>query len=327
MRLAALPAAALLALAGALASPSAAHASVTDGQCSTATGVTLVVDYQELGGGRVVKCVEDVEPGTSALRLLRLAGMTSDGTIDDGPGFVCRINGRPGPNEALPLTADPNYREACTSTPPEEAFWGYWHATNGGSWTFSNWGAGNREVVPGGYEGFSFSLNHNRTSNPPPGLTPAHEVAHPEPEPPTEPTPPPTTAAPPPTTAPPPPATSAAPAPPAQQPPAPKPRATAPAPDNSPSPTPTMSPTPTPSPSATPTPTPTPTPSATPTPTPTPASPTPTPTLQPITTVTPAPPVPATQDGGAPIGTLVGVGAVAAISLGGGIVWWRRRDQ
>lgn len=312
------------------ATPFAAAATVTDGRCSTDTGVTLVVDHQELGGGVVVKCVEDVPVGTSGLGLLRLAGFTSEGTVHDGSSFVCRVGGRPGPNETIPLSSDPGYREQCINTPPDDAFWGYWHATNGGSWTFSSYGAGSREVVPGGYEGLSFSLNNSSRSNPPPGLTPSHTVVTPVPAPTPTPAPAPTIAKPVPAATPK--ATpTVEPLPQVEKPSLPRrtERPTRPAhPDPSPSPTHSPEATPTPT-AALPSPTPEPgavEPSASPSgsvtdlpsvdPTPPVASP----------PITAAPPVEAVvEDNEPPVGTLIGAGAVAALALGGGVVWWRRR--
>lgn len=182
-RPAALTPALLLALASTWVTASTADAdpTVTDGQCSTATGITVVVDHQELGGGTATKCVEGAPAGSSSLEVIRLAGFTTEGTVHDGSGFVCRIDGRPGVNENIPLAADPEYREACVDTPPSGAFWAYFHAENGGSWTYSNLGPGNREAVPGGYDGFSFSLNAGEGANPPPGIQPSHDVVGPAP--------------------------------------------------------------------------------------------------------------------------------------------------
>lgn len=325
-RPAALLTALLLAFAGSwVAQVPASAATVTDGQCSTDTGVTLVVDFQDLGGGMLVKCVEDVSE-ISALELLQYAGVTSEGTLHDGPSFVCRINGRPGPNETLAMDGDPQYRETCQDTSPDNAFWGYWHATNGGSWTFSGSGAGNREVTPGGYEGFSFSLNNRNGANPPPGLQPSHQVVQP------------TTEAPAPAPTPPTQAPAQPSAPPVPTPTAPKVDTVPPSPTASsrPSPTPSRAPSPTPTAPTveptTPAPSPTP-PSTSPTPTPTQLSPTPSASVS--MTETPAsathapptaPPVDAVvEDPGPPVGTLVGLGAVGALALAGGIIWWRRR--
>ena len=148
-----------------------------------AAGVTLVVDFQDLGGSTIIKCIEDVAPGTTGLQILQKAGMNPAGTIHDGPGFVCRINDRPSRTETIPINGNPDYREACRLTPPKTAFWSYWHADNGGSWTFSQYGAGNRGVTIGGYEGWSFSLNRTEDTNPRPGVKPSHPVGAPEPAP------------------------------------------------------------------------------------------------------------------------------------------------
>lgn len=318
-RPAALIAALFLALAGTgLSAVPTAAATVTDGHCSTDTGVTLVIDHQQLGGGTIIMCVEDVPAGSSGLELLHLAGVTVEGTVHDGPGFVCRLNGRPGPNETLPITSDPHYREQCVATAPETAFWGYWHATNGGQWTFSSYGAGNREVIPGGYEGYSFSLNADRTSNPPPGVKPAHEVVRVE-----EPAPAPEPAPIQPTTPAPAPVQTVEPQPKVEQP---RPPARTSRPNRPVTPTPTLTPSPTPTSTASHTPTPTPSLTETPTPSPTPTPTADTTTFSPTPMVTTAPPVEAiVEDEGPPIGTFIGLGTVAALGIGGGVVWWRRR--
>ncbi|MDO5677326.1 MAG: hypothetical protein Q4G35_07435, partial [Propionibacteriaceae bacterium] len=292
----------VLATASAWASaPTASAVTVSTGHCSTKTGVTLVVDHQALGGGTIIKCVEGLPAGSSGLELLDAAGLSREGTQHDGSSFVCRVGGRPAANETFALQSGEEYRETCINTPPEDAFWGYWHATNGGNWTFSSWGAGNREVIPGGYEGFSFSLNNSTGSNPPPGVKPSHPVVTPTPTP---------TATPTPTVAvqPAKPTASAS----AEQPVKPKASAGASAPAE-----PTVEPSATPTPSSTPGSTPQ---SPSPEPEPTTASPsTPPVTTQATTSEAPEPsaaPVPAVvEDDGPPVGTFIGLGAVAALGL------------
>ncbi|WNV88033.1 flagellar hook-length control protein FliK [Umezawaea sp. Da 62-37] len=131
----------------------------TPGYCPTATGVTVVVDYQELGGTTEVRCA----PGAQATGLAALenAGFAVTGTQRWGKAFVCRING-------LPTSAT----EACVNTPPTNAYWSYWHAPNGGSWTYSQQGASGRQPPQGSFEGWSFSLNHGANDNPPPDVAP-----------------------------------------------------------------------------------------------------------------------------------------------------------
>lgn len=90
------------------------------------------------------------------------------GTVRWGLGFVCRLEGRPTSTENIPVTGNPTYHESCFNTPPAAAYWGYWHADGSGStWTCSNFGAANRSVIPGGFEGWSFSLNKTASTPPP----------------------------------------------------------------------------------------------------------------------------------------------------------------
>lgn len=302
-----------------------ADAEVVSGRCTTDSGVTLVVDATALGGSLDVRCIEDVAPGTTGLQLLQQAGYTAQGTAHDGPGFVCRINGMPGVNDTLQVGGR-DYREACVSTPPAGAFWGYWHAPNGGPWTFSNYGGASREVILGGYEGWAFSLGNTRETNPAPGIEPSHTVVAPA-----TPTPVQTTAvpAPPPvsTTTPPPAratqaATTQAPAKPTQQPTqaaSTTRTSTAPA---------SASASATASAAATATPSASPTASVTPEPSPTAeasATVESSPSVTPTASVTPVVTEASPPADGLPTGTIIGVGSVAALGIAGGIVWWRRR--
>ncbi|AQP46090.1 hypothetical protein RPIT_08505 [Tessaracoccus flavus] len=321
---------------------SPAHADASPGHCTSDSGVTVVVDFQELGGGTVVRCVDQVPAGTTGLQALRLAGFTHSGTIHDGPGFVCRIDDRPAATETLPVAGNEEYRETCVATPPKNAFWGYWHAPNGGEWTFSSFGGGARTVIPGGYEGWSFSLNRGTDSNPAPRVAPSHPVAPPATEPPA----PPTTTTPPapaprPTTAAPgstarPPANTATPAsPPSSEPttpdPAPEPARTAPIEAPSASPSPPAQPPISPSVDA-PSPTtadssPSTTAATGPAASPPPPRPSPGRSVPPGASLPPTTPavVEAEPAAGPPLGTLIGVGAVVVLGAAGGATWWRRR--
>ncbi|GAB2895931.1 hypothetical protein [Streptomyces mayteni] len=136
----------------------------TAGFCPDAGGVTVVVDFRELGGGRVVRCA----PGGQAdgLAALRDAGFQVNGTSRWGDSFVCRINNRPAPES-----------EPCVDTPPASAYWSYWHADNGGSWTYSQLGATYRTPPEGSFEGWSFSLDRETGESPVPGVAPQRPAA------------------------------------------------------------------------------------------------------------------------------------------------------
>lgn len=162
-----------------------------DGVCTgddALTGVTVVIDFQGLDGndGRpaptIVRCSPNPEPGTdrTGIEALEDAGIDVEGVTQWGLGFVCRLNARPAVDEPIAVDGNPTYQEACVVTPPASAYWSYWHANGTGhTWTYSNFGALNRKVTPGGFEGWSFSLNAGPTSNPVPRVDPYNPASDP----------------------------------------------------------------------------------------------------------------------------------------------------
>ncbi|GAB3837499.1 hypothetical protein GCM10029963_02530 [Micromonospora andamanensis] len=169
-----------VAAASVLLGPSPAAAAGSAGYCPDAAGVTVVVDFKELGGGTVVRCA----PGDQAtgLAALKAAGFQIAGTLRWGEGFICRIEGKPSAST-----------EKCVDTPPASAYWSYWHAPNGGSWTYSDKGVLNRKPPSGSFEGWSFSLNRNADNAPRPAVAPTRPAPAPRT---TAPAPPPRTSAP-----------------------------------------------------------------------------------------------------------------------------------
>lgn len=100
-------------------------------------GVQVVVDFTALGGGVQTGCAAG-DPNTG-IKALTDASFTYS-YVPRQPGFVCRINLLPNP---------------CTA-PTTSAYWSYWHATPGGTWTYSTSGAGSHNPEPGTVEGWSF---------------------------------------------------------------------------------------------------------------------------------------------------------------------------
>ncbi|GIJ39801.1 hypothetical protein [Micromonospora andamanensis] len=286
-----------VAAASVLLGPSPAAAAGSAGYCPDAAGVTVVVDFKELGGGTVVRCA----PGDQAtgLAALKAAGFQIAGTLRWGEGFICRIEGKPSAST-----------EKCVDTPPASAYWSYWHAPNGGSWTYSDKGVLNRKPPSGSFEGWSFSLNRNADNAPRPAVAPTRPAPAPRT---TAPAPPPRTSAP----APPRPSSAVPPlAPPTAGPPNAPPAAGS---------TPPAGVTPTPPASAT---------SATPpgsSPVPTIAATAPplaaapvTPSIHPTDSYPPIEVTAARDTGGLPLGTLAGLLLLVALA-GGGLVAARRR--
>ncbi len=114
-----------------------------------ATQIAVVVSFNELGGGTQTACIDDVDSGFAALAA---AGFSV--TPVSGQPFVCRINDVP--------AADP-----CRRIPPASAYWAYWSATMGGTWSYSTAGAGSRDPAPGDVEGWSFGADATPGIEPP----------------------------------------------------------------------------------------------------------------------------------------------------------------
>jgi hypothetical protein len=176
-------AAAVAALGPAAARPTQAAESGRPGYCTDDAGVTVVVDFRELGGDVVVRCASGPGgQGFTGLEALTGAGLSVAGTQRWGMQFVCRIQGRPTAHEDLAIPGDDSYHEDCGDTPPDTAYWTYWYAPNGGSWRYSSISAASRSTIRGGFEGWSFHLG-SAAPQPPP-VAPRHAVAAPTSSPP-----------------------------------------------------------------------------------------------------------------------------------------------
>lgn len=128
--------------------------------CSSDSGVTVVVDFHELGGGIEQGCVAD--QGT-ADDLFVAAGHTLQSV--NGQAFVCRVDGLPTQEQ-----------ESCARTPPEDAYWGLWWSDGeSGSWTYATLGAYSLDVPDGG--AVAFSWNGSSTRSEPGSPPPQHESA------------------------------------------------------------------------------------------------------------------------------------------------------
>lgn len=120
------------------ASPPAAAAT-----CPTAEGVSVVVDFNDLGGG-VQEICDASGGGEHAATLFTRNGYALT-YVQRQPGFVCRINDVP--------AEDP-----CVNTPPADAYWGLWWSDGTtGTWSYSTLAAGSLKIPEGGYVAFSWN--------------------------------------------------------------------------------------------------------------------------------------------------------------------------
>jgi hypothetical protein len=108
----------------------------------TTQGVTVVVDFGDLGGGVKQACVSDGGNKTAAT-LFPAAGF-SLAYAQRAAGAVCRVEGVP--------TSDP-----CVSMPAANAYWSLWwsdgHTT---SWTYASLGVQSLTIPAGGDVAFSW---------------------------------------------------------------------------------------------------------------------------------------------------------------------------
>ena len=170
-RLAGTAAASGLALAGLVVAAAPASAAA----CSGTSGVTVVVDT---GGSISTRCASG-DP-SSAWKALTAAGFGTT-PVQTFPGALCQINGYPD--------------TSCVRMPPASAYWAFFHAKAGGSWTYSSSGVSSYNPAPGTVVGFKFGSGGQ------PGIAPPAPKATSQPAPTTA-KPKPTTAAPKPTSKP-----------------------------------------------------------------------------------------------------------------------------
>lgn len=145
----------------------AGHAPAYAEACSTDTGVSVVVDFQELGGGLQQVC-DAGGGGERASALFPDNGFPLT-YVQRQPGFVCRVSGVP--------EDDP-----CVNTPPADAYWGLWWSDGeSGSWSYSSVGVGSLTIPEGG--SVAFSWNGSASKSPPGAPPPDHSTEEPSQEP------------------------------------------------------------------------------------------------------------------------------------------------
>ncbi|WP_377643553.1 hypothetical protein [Oryzobacter terrae] len=157
-RLAGTAVAAGLVLTGFVATAGPASAAA----CSGTSGVTVVVDT---GSSTSTRCASG-DP-SSAWKALTAAGYAVT-PVQQFPGAICRIDGYPS-------------NQACVRMPPADAYWAFFHAARGGSWTYSSSGATSHDPAPGTVVGFRFGSGQKPRSAPP--ATSATSTPKPTPKP------------------------------------------------------------------------------------------------------------------------------------------------
>lgn len=158
-------AAGLLAAAGVLLTPApTAHAAASNA-CPGATGVTVVVDFNELPAGAEHQVGCSADASGRAIDHFRRAGFTLTEHATQ-QGYTCQVNGQPSDRDCL----------------ANDAFWSLWWSDGtSGQWVFSTSGVTSLRVPAGGYVAFAWHEGSGNAA--PPDVAPTPRVATPTPTP------------------------------------------------------------------------------------------------------------------------------------------------
>jgi hypothetical protein len=127
--------AAAVAVAATAALP-AAPAAASVASCAPGHGVTVVVEFNQLGGDDVHVC-DETGGGRTATRLLEDSGLSLT-YVQRQPGFVCRVSGVPA-------------QDPCVNTPPDDAYWSLWWSDGSSdTWRYATTGVDSLQVPEGG---------------------------------------------------------------------------------------------------------------------------------------------------------------------------------
>ena len=134
--------------------------------CPGADGVTVIVDYNEVGGPSRAGCDPD-GAGQSASQVFPDAGFSLE-YHPRQPGYVCKITGLPDDRPCL----------------ENDSFWSLWWSDGkSGEWRFSNQGVGGLTVPDGGYVAFAWHEGGGTAQPPDYAPTPHQEPVEPSEEP------------------------------------------------------------------------------------------------------------------------------------------------
>jgi hypothetical protein len=141
--------------------------------CTTGHGVSVVVDFNQLGGGVQTACDVSGAGRTASTQLTDVGHSLT--YVQRQPGFVCRIDGLPKPSS-----------DACVVTPPADAYWSLWWSDGkSGTWTYASSGTAGLKVPDGGYVGLSWQQGSAKA---PPGVAPQAHASSPSSQPTSHPT-------------------------------------------------------------------------------------------------------------------------------------------
>ena len=138
---------------------------------TTSKCTNVYVDYGVLDSGSTyTECVQ-IDTKTTALDVVRSAGLVLDGTDKYGSQIVCRINSLPSAVLPIGIKGHETYVERCTDMPAEFAYWAVLIKRASKpfespldlsvNWGWAQTGIADIELNPGDSIGFVFADNEN----------------------------------------------------------------------------------------------------------------------------------------------------------------------
>ncbi|MGX5769663.1 hypothetical protein ACWKWN_02800 [Microbacterium trichothecenolyticum] len=121
---------------------------VLDEACADDAGITVAVDASALEEDSKAWCIETDET-IAAADALTLVGVETEGNVEFGDDAVCRVNGVPAEDVAIPAEDGSDYFETCEAMSPAFAYWSMWVKPAGGEWGYAQEGISTLELQPG----------------------------------------------------------------------------------------------------------------------------------------------------------------------------------
>lgn len=133
----------------------------TQTPCEGDEGVTVIVDATALGDQDDVSATWCVfgDDTVAAADALLAASIGTEGTDEYGDQVVCRVNGVPAEDTAIPAEDGSDYFETCASMPAAFAYWSLWVQPAGGEWGYAQEGLSTLQLEPGDAVELLFTLH------------------------------------------------------------------------------------------------------------------------------------------------------------------------
>ena len=127
--------------------------------CTGDEGVTITVDASALGEEASESWCYFASETVAVSDALAAVGVETEGSKQYGDQLVCRVNGLPAADEALPAEDGSDYFETCDTMPPASAYWSLWIKPAGAEWGFAQEGVSTLQAEPGDAVELLFTLN------------------------------------------------------------------------------------------------------------------------------------------------------------------------